>query len=283
MSLRSLLFVPANDTRRVEKALSSEADAVVLDLEDAVAIREKPAARERVVETLCKPRQSLLYVRINDMGTQFCYRDVVSIARAGLDGILLPVVESAAQLQGFDWFLSQVEADNDLPVNSIDLIPYIETAKGLAAVNEIACYGKRIRQLAFGAGDFTTDMGIAWTHNESELGFARSSVAVASRASGLEAPIDTVWTGIRDMEGFEASARLAAAAGFGGKMCIHPEQVRIANRVFAPSAEQIANAERIIEAFATAESAGSAAILVDGRFVDYTIVEHARRVLDSVR
>ena len=128
--LRSFLFAPGNHARRVEKALSLDADAVILDLEDAVAIAEKPATREAVAAALERPRQGLLYVRVNAVDTEFCYGDLVAVVRPGLDGIILPKVESAAGLATIDWLLAQLERERGLPLGAIDLIPIIETARG---------------------------------------------------------------------------------------------------------------------------------------------------------
>src|SRR5215212_8803264 len=130
-ALRSFLFAPGNHTRRVEKALSLDADAVILDLEDAVAIAEKPAAREAVAASFACPRRGLLYVRVNAVDTEFCYGDLLAIVRPGLDGIILPKVESAAGLATIDWLLAQFERDRGLAPGGIDLIPIIETASGL--------------------------------------------------------------------------------------------------------------------------------------------------------
>src|ERR1051325_8549750 len=130
-ALRSFLFAPGNHARRVEKALTLDADAVILDLEDAVAIAEKPAAREAVAAAFARPRRGLLYVRVNAVDSEFCYGDLVAIVRPGLDGIILPKVESAAGLATIDWLLRQLERERGLPPGGIDLIPIIETGAGL--------------------------------------------------------------------------------------------------------------------------------------------------------
>src|SRR3954468_18169434 len=136
-ALRSFLFAPGNHARRVEKALSLDADAVILDLEDAVAIAEKSATREAVVAASARDRRGLLYVRVNAVDTEFCYGDLVAIVRQGLDGMILPKVESAAGLATIDWLLAQLERDRGLPRVGIDLIPIIETARGLDRLGAI--------------------------------------------------------------------------------------------------------------------------------------------------
>lgn len=278
-SLRSLLFAPGNHTRRVEKALSLDADAVILDLEDAVAIAEKPAARTAVVAALERPRGSQLHVRVNAIDTAFCYGDLVAVVQPGLDGIILPKVESVAAIATIDWLLAQLERERGLPGQKIDLIPIIETARGLRQIDAILGAGTRVRRVAFGAGDFTLDVNMAWSRSEAELAHARATIVTASRAAGIEAPLDTVWVDLSDPEGLEGSARTALACGFQGKMCIHPDQIAVLNRVFTPTDAEVAFAERVCAAFARAEVEGSAAIQLDGKFIDYPIVYRAQRVV----
>jgi citrate lyase subunit beta/citryl-CoA lyase len=280
--LRSLLFAPGNHARRVEKALSLQADAVILDLEDAVAIAEKPATRAMVAAALERPRQGLLYVRVNAIDTDFCHGDLVAVVQRGLDGIILPKVESANTVVTIDWLLAQLERDRGLPSGAIDLIPIIETARGVQQIDAILAAGTRVRRVAFGAGDFTLDLDMTWSREESELAHARAVIVTASRASGIDAPLDTVWVDLTDPEGLEASARTALGYGFQGKMCIHPEQIAVVNRVFSPNDADIAFSERVAAAFGAAEAAGHAAIQLDGKFIDYPIVYRARRVLQKV-
>jgi len=280
--LRSLLFAPGNHARRVEKALSLDADAVILDLEDAVAIADKAATRAAVAAALQRPRRGLLYVRVNAIDTEFCYGDLVSVVQPGLDGIILPKVESSATLTTIDWLLAQLERERGLAAGEIDLIPIIETARGVQSINSILAAEARVRRIAFGAGDFTLDMNMAWSREEAEIGHARAVIATASRASGIDAPLDTVWVNLTDPQGLEASAHMALAYGFQGKMCIHPDQIPIVNSIFTPSAAEIAYANRVVTAFTEAEAAGSAAIQLDGKFIDYPIVYRARRVLQRV-
>lgn len=277
--LRSFLFAPGNHARRVEKALSLDADAVILDLEDAVAIAEKPAAREAVAVSLVQSRRGWLYVRVNAADTDFCYADLVTVVRPGLDGVILPKVESPATLATIEWLLFQLERERGLPKGAVDLIPIIETARGLDRLPAILAAATRVRRVAFGAGDFTLDVNMTWSRSETELAHARAAIVTASRAAELEAPLDTVWVDLADREGLEASAQTALGLGFQGKMCIHPDQIAVVNRVFSPTDAEIAFAERVAAAFAGAEAAGSAAIQLDGKFIDYPIVYRAQRVL----
>ena len=280
--LRSLLFAPGNHPRRVEKALTLGADAVILDLEDACAVSEKVPTRAVVAEALRRPRTCLGYARVNALSTEFAYGDIVALVQPGLDGLIVPKIESASELRSAEWLVSQLERERGLRPGALDLVPIIETAAGLAAAAEIARAATRVRRLAFGAGDFTLDLDLTWTRDELELLPYRSAIVLASRAAGLEPPLDTVWVDLKDAEGFRASAERVRGLGFQGKLCIHPDQVPVANAAFTPSAPEVARARRIVAAFEDAEAAGSSSIQIDGQFVDYPIVHQARRVLAAI-
>ena len=285
---RSFLFAPGNHARKVAKVFDCGADNVILDLEDAVAKAEKVATRALVVEALKRPRQNGsrrcgAYIRVNAFNTEFCYGDTVAVVGPDLDGIILPMVERSDQIAAFDWLVGALERERGLPPGGIDIIPIIETGKGLANARTIAAAGTRVKRMAFGAGDYTLDMNMEWTLAESELDHARAEMAVASRAAGLEAPIDTVWVHIKDSEGLAGSARRAKQLGFQGKMCIYPPQVELVNGAFTPTEKEIAFARRVVAAFEKAEREGSSSIQLDGYFIDYPIVYKAQRTLDAVR
>ena len=265
------------------KVFDCGADHVILDLEDAVAKAEKVATRALVVEALMRPRKVGAYIRVNAFNTEFCYGDTVAVVGPGLDGIILPMVERSEQIVAFDWLVSALERERGLPPGGIDIIPIIETGKGLANARTIAAAGTRVKRMAFGAGDYTLDMNMEWTLAESELDHARAEMAVASRAAGLEAPIDTVWVHIKDLEGLASSTKRAKQLGFQGKMCIYPPQVERVNGVFTPTEKEIAFARRVVAAFEAAEREGSSSIQLDGFFIDYPIVYKAQRTLDMVR
>lgn len=276
---RSLLFAPGNHARKVEKSLTLDADVVILDLEDAVAVSEKPATRPIVAEALQKPRSCLGYVRVNAFDTPFCYGDLQAVVQRGVDGIMLPKVESAAQLQCIGWLLTQLERERGLEEGAIDLLPIIETGKGVSALKSICAASPRVRRLSFGAGDYSLDMSMRWTLGEREMDHARASIAVESRASRLEPPVDTVFIHLGEIDTLRTSTELVRDMGYQGKLCIHPEQVPVVNQVFTPTEDEIAKAKRYVKAFEDAEANGSASIQVDGYFIDYPIVEKARRIL----
>lgn len=288
-ALRTLLFAPGNHPRKVEKVFGLQADAVILDLEDAVANNEKIATRAPVLDALQRNHasrgenggsgKSLGYVRVNALDTEFCFADLHFMVAEGVDGIVLPKLEDTKQLFAAEWMISELEHERGLVAGSIDLIPIIETARGLRAIDDICSSGTRVKRYAFGAGDYTTDLNMDWSNDEFEFEHARTAIAVASRAAELEPPLDTVWVEIKDEAGFERSCERARKLGYQGKMCIYPPQIAVANRVFAPTPEQLAYAELVVKAFEKAEREGSASIQIDGHFVDYPIVEKARRVV----
>jgi citrate lyase subunit beta/citryl-CoA lyase len=280
--LRSLLFAPANHARHVQKALTGEADGAILDLEDAVAVSEKPAARAAVRNLLADraapyPRA---FVRINGLTTPFAYADLLAVVWPGLDGIVLPKSESATQIATADWLITQLERERDMPPGQIEILPIIETAAGLAQVDQIATASPRIQRLNFGAGDFTLDTRMIWAPGNPGLVWARVRVVVASRAANLAAPIDTVFANLHDADGLAAEAAQAKELGFGGKACIHPNQVATVHAIFTPTSQEVARARQIVAAFAEAEAQGVASLRVGELFVDYPVAARARLVLE---
>jgi citrate lyase subunit beta/citryl-CoA lyase len=276
---RTWLFAPGNHPRKVAKVFGAGADAAILDLEDAVAATEKVATRGAVAEALTGARACRAYVRVNALDTGFTFGDLEAVIVPGLDGVILPKVERAADVQMVDWVIGALEAKQGLAPGTVDLMPILETGRGIAGAREICGAGGRLRRVSFGAGDYTRDMGMEWTLTEHEIDPARAEIVLASRINDLEPPIDTVFIHIREHKAFRGSCERVRQAGFQGKLCIHPDQVAPANVVFSPSAEDVVWARRIVAAFAEAEASGSASIQVEGYFVDYPIVEKARRVI----
>lgn len=282
MPIRTCLFAPANHPRRVEKSFTVGADAVILDLEDAVSIAEKPGARAKAVEAMQSPRPCRGYVRVNAVDTPFCYGDLTAVVQRGVDGIVLPKTETAAGLLTVDWLVAQLERERDMPVGGIDIVPIIETARGISHLAAILQAGSRVRRVAFGAGDYALDIGVTWSREERECQYARDVLVTASRSYGLEPPIDSVFARLDDDEGLLASARAVSAIGFQGKMCIHPKQIAPVNEVFTPSPAEVAFSRQVVAGFAEAEARGSAAFQIDGKFVDYPVLYRAKRVLELI-
>lgn len=282
ISSRSLLFVPATSEQKIDKAYLSGADGVILDLEDAVAVSEKPSARAAIAQIVAKPRALPTWVRVNASTTPYCYSDILAVCVPGIFGVVLPKVESAEEIRMIDWVMTQLEAARELPQGGITLTGIVETARGLEAVAEIAKSSRRLRRLIFGAVDLAADLGIDLEDGAGATAQARFAIACASRAAGIAAPMDTAFTNIKDLEALRATSIRARGLGYRGKCCIHPAQVEVVNAVFTPSAEDVSQARRIVAAFEAAERSGLAAVSIDGFMIDYPVADKARQLLASV-
>lgn len=282
LPLRSMLFAPGNNDRHTQKALTLATDAVIFDLEDAVAMSEKPAARSAVARLLAADRPSrwpLRYVRVNGDTTEWHADDVASIVCANLDGIVLPKAEHPDKVSAVHARISDLEAKAGLNVGAIDLLPIVETGVGLANVRAIAGCCDRVRRLSFGAADFVVDMGMRWTPSEAELMPARAEIALACRIAGLDGPIDSVWARLDDPDGLSGSAERVRDLGYQGKFCIHPGQLATILTTFSPTADEVIFATAVVDAFDQAEAEGRASIVVEEQFIDYPIAARAARVL----
>jgi citrate lyase subunit beta/citryl-CoA lyase len=218
--LRSFLFCPATNARRLAKTLAVETDAVIVDLKDALAASEKRASRAPSAEILGRQRDKRkIYVRGNALTTPWSFADFQAVVVRGLDGIVLPKVESATDIHIADYLIGGWEAERGLPRGSIDLMPIIETAKGVEAMGETLRASMRVRRACFGAGDFTNDTDTVWSRDNPLCAHARASLAIASRAADREPPIDTVWAELDDEAGFLAETEEARRLEI-----VHPPQ-----------------------------------------------------------
>ena len=259
----SCLFVPGDRPERFDKALNAGADMVILDLEDSVPAGRKTMAREAAARWLSGDRP--VFVRINGVETGEFDEDVAALAaRPGLAGVVLPKAESRKQVAALA---------SRLP-GPVRLILLVESALGVWNVLELAS-APRVHRLAFGAIDFQLDTGIAGAGEE--LLYARSRLVLASRIAGLLPPLDGVTASIEDTEALVADVRRARRLGFGGKLCIHPRQVKAVNDGFLPTAEEVAWARSVLQAV----SGGSGgAVKHEGRMIDRPVVERAMRILE---
>src|SRR5687767_4018175 len=288
---RSMLFAPGNVPRRVEKALTLDADAVILDLEDSVAVSEKEATRKPVAAALKATRRGRGYVRVNAPSTPFCYGDLVATIHKGVDGVLLPKVESAADLHAIDWLLAALERERGIAEGAIDLIPQIETAAGMQRIDRIIQARNlrpykgpwRVKRVAFGGADYAHELGLAVSLDEIELADARARVVLASRAAGLDGPVDSPWFHFKETGAFARALERSRRGGFQGRLCVHPDQIAPVNAAYLPGEEELARAERIVAAFKQAEARGEAAVQVDGEMIDYPVAFRAQALLDLVR
>jgi citrate lyase subunit beta/citryl-CoA lyase len=277
--LRSLLFAPGNHPRKLEKVGTFGSDAIVLDLEDAVAEAEKEAARGTVRAALpTYTSRSAVFVRVNGPETGRMEDDARAVVCPDLDGIMVPKVERPETLPELDRLLGRLEREQGLPEGQVRLLGLIETALGLVRSEEIALAAPpRLLTLVFGLGDFSTDIGVDLTPDATELLYGRSRVVVAARAARLQPALDGPYLDLHNVDGLVADTLRSRQLGFQGRVVVYPPQVDHVQRVYADLPEEEAErARRIVQAFEEAEAAGSASIQVDGRFVDYPIYERAR-------
>jgi citrate lyase subunit beta/citryl-CoA lyase len=279
------------------KALASAADAVFLDLEDAVAPDEKADARGEIVRALREldwQGRPTLY-RANALDTPYFYRDLVEVVEeAGdrLDGIIIPKVQRPEDLQVAATLLSQIEMAVGLRAGKVELEAQIESAEGLVNVDGIARATERLTALHFGPGDFAASLrmplksiGTRDEWDEAYPGhrfhYAMGRIVVAARAAGLRA-VDGPLADYRDEEALRESSLISRALGFDGKWCIHPAQIEAVNEVFSPTSREVEWAKKVVEAYEEASAAGTGAISVDGQMVDAASIKMARNTLDQV-
>ena len=258
---RSYLFVPGNRPDRFEKARGAGADAVILDLEDAVPVESKAEARAAVAAWLDPDRPA--YVRVNGAATEWFEADLEAIARPGIAGVVLPKAETPDDI-------ARVSAR--IPEGA-SVLPLLETAPGVWEARGLADT-PRVERLAFGSIDFQLDTGI--DGEGEELLYARSRLVLASRVAGVLPPLDGVTAALDDPERLAADVDHARRLGFGGKLCIHPDQVEAINHGFAPSKTEVTWARRVLEA---SEGAGAGAFRLRGEMVDRPVIERARGIL----
>ncbi|MCP3725753.1 CoA ester lyase [Paraburkholderia sp. CNPSo 3272] len=261
--MRSFLFVPGSKPERFAKALAAGADAVIVDLEDAVADADKASARAHVADAArtfaAAPVRVLL--RINGVSTQWFEDDLSLAALDGIDGIVLPKAENSAAL-------TAVATATQKPI-----WPIVESAVGVWNALEVARM-PGVERLIFGSVDFELDLDCDGSWDA--LLHARSRIVLASRVAGIQSPVDGVTVAIDDRQQLADDSSKARSLGFGGKLCIHPRQVEVVNAAFSPSADEIAKAQRVVEAYERAEGG---AVSVDGRMVDLPVLLKARRIV----
>lgn len=288
--IRSWLYAPGNDPKLLDRVFGAGADAVILDLEDAVPRAEKERARSLVAAAVAgragRPRPAT-FVRVNAPGTELVELDVRAVVSEGLVGLRLPKVERREDVTRVAALVAAAERAAGLADASVRLVCGIETARGVECAIEIAQASDRIDALAFGAADFVADVGAEVGDAQLETLYARSRLVIASRVAGLLPPVDSVHARLDDPEGLERTTRQTKALGFFGRACVHPRQVGSVNAAYTPTPEEVGRARAIIEAASLAEGSGTGALrLADGAFVDVAIVRRAELVLrtaDAVR
>jgi citrate lyase subunit beta / citryl-CoA lyase len=281
---RTALFVPGNRPDRVDKAVLTKADMVVIDLEDAVPLAEKAQARVEVKGKIKQHAGRAVMVRVNSLDTPLTAGDLAEVLDPGLAAVMLPKVQRPEDVQRMHTLMCEQEAARGIPVGSVGIVSLLESA--LAVENAFGIASARMshsrpHRMAFGAADFTVDMQIAMSLSGEELNYPRARMAVACRAAGVAAPLDSPFMiDLKDADALTADTLRAKRLGFGGRLCIHPNQVEICNQIYSPTEQELAFAARVVEAYAEAEAIGMGAIQVDGKMIDYPMVVQYRRVLE---
>jgi citrate lyase subunit beta/citryl-CoA lyase len=279
--LRTLLFAPGNHPRKVAKVGTLGSDAIVLDLEDAVAVAEKERTRWAVRDALPTYENVIVTVRVNALETGLCLGDMDAVVCPHLHAIMLPKVQEVDTLKKVDEHLAALEDREGIEPGTIRILPLIETAMGVLRMDQIA-FGAppRVHTLVFGQGDFTTELEIELTQDATEIFYARSRMVLIARAVGMPAPIDGPYLHLRDQEGLVKDSLLGRQLGFQGRIVIYPPQVEPVNWAYSHvPEEEVELARKMVQAFEEAEASGSASIQVEGRFVDYPIYRKALRKL----
>lgn len=284
--LRSLLFVPGDSERKIEKSGQSNADAIVFDLEDSVAPARKPEARELVAAHLAGnafDRSVQQWVRINPVSTPEALKDLAAIIRVKPAGILVPKAQNPTDVQRVSYYLDALEAQHALPLGSTKIIPVAtETAKAVLSLHQYeGTELSRLYGLTWGAEDLSADIGAATNKDDDgrlSLTYrtARSLVLLAAKACAVEA-VDGVFPDFKDMDGLKAACRAARREGFSGAFAVHPAQIDIINDAYSPSAEDIEHAERVIAAFAAEPDAG--VVGLNGKMLDKPHLTQAQNIL----
>lgn len=276
ITARSALYVPGDSPEKLNRSFERGADILIVDLEDAVAPSAKCEARRTVASWLPGRPPVAVWVRVNNSGDLAA--DVAAVVRSGLSGICLPKCGSTRELYRLDGILEAAELTAGLPARSIRVWPLIESPAGLLAATDLAA-APRVAGLQIGEVDLMAELGVSASEDEEELRPHRAAVVLASTAAGLGAPLGPVSPQWRDEDLFRRSSEALCRMGFGGRVCIHPRQVAIANEIFTPSAERLDWARQVLERFETAVSTGMG-VVVDsqGQMIDEAIVRIARRI-----
>ena len=279
--LRSLLFVPGNQARMLERASGLKPDAFIPDMEDSVPIDEKANAREVTASYLARlaASGSPVIPRVNALDTGLLDDDLKAVVGEHIFGVSVGKIDTPNDIAVISAKLDALERGAGIAVGSVRLVPWIETAMAIVNLYEICRASPRIVGVAFGAEDFTNDMGIERTESEAETFFARNAISVAARAADVLA-LDTPYFSFRDPDGLRENARTARQYGFKGKFAIHPAQIDIINETFSPSAAEIEHARRVVEAFEEAARKGRGSTSLDGKVVDVPVVKRAQATLE---
>jgi citrate lyase subunit beta/citryl-CoA lyase len=282
--LRSFLFVPGNNKKFIDKAKSLNADIICLDLEDSVPNDDKESARQMTIEAL-KARAEFkdeVYVRTNPFASGMVQEDLKAVVQKGIDGVVIPKVNDPNEVIELSKLINELERERSIKEGIVEMMPSIESAKGVVNAYEIASASPRVSALVFGVFDFLFDMGLEYTEDGVEYNYARAKVPVDARAAGVYA-IDSIWQRIDDMNGLIKDATAGMKLGYKGKSIIHPSQIEPVHKIFVPNKEEVEWAKKVVDALNDAMGKGKGAVRLEGKMIDAVHYKRAKAVLDAVK
>lgn len=279
---RSLIFVPGNNPRFLEKAKKLQADIVCFDLEDSVPDEEKKNAR-KLIQTALKSRLSYnasIFVRTNSPKSGKIPDDLKEVIQKGIDGIVIPKVNNVSELKKIEKNLTLLEKNRKL--KSIQIIPSIESAEGVINTYNIASCSKRIHAVVFGVFDLLNDLGIEYTKDPEGGKYSRAKIPVDAKAAGISA-IDAIWQDLNDIKGLEKDCSIGKSLGYAGKSIIHPDQISTTHKIFYPSKTEIQWAEKVCKYYLKSTKKGKGATTIDGKMIDEVHFKQAKTLLEIIK
>ena len=279
---RSLIFVPGNNPRFLEKAKKIQADIVCFDLEDSVPDNEKTSAR-KLIKNALKSRSeysSSIFVRTNSPLSGKISSDLKEIIQKGIDGIVIPKVNNISELKKIQKILSGLEKSKKL--KPIQIIPSIESAEGVVNSYQIASFGKRVTAIVFGIFDLLNDLGVEYTKDSPGGKYSRYKIPVDAAAAGIAA-IDGIWQDLNDLKGLQKDCNFGKSVGYTGKSVIHPDQISMVHKSFYPNKTEISWAQKVCNVYLKSTKKGKGATTVDGKMIDEVHYKQAKALLDIVK
>ena len=279
--LRSFLFVPGNNKKFIDKAKTLNADIICLDLEDSVPMNDKDSARKMLGETLqSRPDfKSEVYVRTNSFESGLAQEDLKAVVQNGINGVVIPKVNDANEVFELSKLISDLERTQSIKQDSVEIMPSIESAKGVVNAYKIASASPRVSALVFGVFDFLFDMGLEYVEDGIEYSYARAKVPVDARAAGVYA-IDSIWQKIDDTNGLIKDATAGMKLGYKGKSIIHPSQIEPVHKIFVPNKEEVEWAKKVVDTLSDAMNKGKGAVRLEGKMIDAVHYKRAKALLE---
>lgn len=280
--LRTMMFVPGHNERLLLSASRSNADALILDLEDSVQpTSNKKVAREKIIEKVNSELFKKFYVfpRVNDRESGFLLKDVIALTVKGIDGFVYPKAFNGRDIYFFDKLLETIEYEKGISIGTFKIIPLIETTAAVLNAQDICQASKRVIAIAFGCEDFIADLQGIHDHKGQSLFTPRAMIVMAARATGV-IPIDTVHINVHDLKDLEENIKLAKILGFEGMLILHPKEMEIAHKYFTPSKKEIKDAKEMLRLSKEAEKANKGVAVMNGKFIGPPMVIAAKKIID---